>query len=738
MSTTKALLLTASIAILCAGCETKGSNFTDCTVVVAPGADPNSTHDAVQTALSNAQPGNVICFAEGTYSLQDQLVLTTPNVELRGASSGRSIFDFANQVRGPNGVSVIADGFLMDYLTVKNSAQDAIRIQQSKGITLHDVTITWDAGPSPQNGGYGFYPTESADVLMENCKVSYAEDAGFYIGQSQNVVIRNNEAFGNVVGIEIENSTEAEAYGNDTHDNVAGFFLSNLPNLPHHGNSQIAVYDNRIENNNQASFAAPGNTESAIPAGAGIMVLATTDVDIHDNTIEGNESFGAGVFSYAIAMRNDYLSDATYEEFPARDYIHDNHFKNNGLSPQDEAGLIATIAGVTKVEDIVWDGELAPGTTPSLCLSGNGGATYRNIDYADLFAHTNTDISAVTCQGTSVMPLAAFPPLAVAQPEPTQPHELLSEYGFFTGDLKAQIPAAGVTPYEVAVSLYSDAADKLRFIVLPPGGKITFDPTGQWQFPDGTTLIKTFFYYTNPLDESAGRTLIETRLEMLISGTWTLQTYLWNDAQTEATRFVAGKTVQPPNVAHPYRVPSSAECHICHLSNNATVPLGPRTWQMNVPIASGTSTVNQLDAWASSGFFTASVPSSSTLAHLSDPFGSDSLDVRARSYLQANCAHCHSEGGTADATGLTLTFDTTDLISLGYCRSPVSAGPGSGDLYYDIVPGQPKQSILWFRMQASAPDAKMPQLPTTTNDALGVGLISEWITSLTGNPCPAP
>jgi uncharacterized repeat protein (TIGR03806 family) len=290
----------------------------------------------------------------------------------------------------------------------------------------------------------------------------------------------------------------------------------------------------------------------------------------------------------------------------------------------------------------------------------------------------------------------------------------------------------------VAVSLYADGADKLRFMMLPAGGTITFDPTGQWQFPDGTTFIKTFFYDNDAANPSAGRTLIETRLEMKIAGTWTLATYLWNDAQTDATRLVAGKTLTPAGVGHDYRVPSMSECHICHLSNNVTVPLGPRTWQLNIPVVPGTIGENQIDDWSRRGYFSSSVPAAATLQKLSDPFGTDPLDTRARSYLQANCAHCHSEGGTADATGLRLTFDTTDLISLGYCRSPVSAGPGSGALLYDIVPGNPKQSIVTYRMSSTAPDAKMPQLPTTTWDVQGTLLIADWITSLTGETCPAP
>ena len=570
---------------------------------------------------------------------------------------------------------------------------------------------------------------------MDHITVSYAEDAGVYIGQSNNVVIRNSEAFGNDIGIEFENTMVGEAYGNHMHDNVSGMLLSNLPNLPNHGNGHLQIHNNEIDHNNAASFASPGSIVSAVPSGAGMMLLASTDTDINNNNIHDDDSFGVGVFSFAISGRSDDLSDATYDRYPARAYIHDNQFDNNGTLPQGAVATLANFAHVTKVEDIVWDGELAPNTTATICLARNGSATYRNIDYADLTVHTSTDIAKVTCDGASVPSVAAFPPVAMAQPAPVQPHDVLSAYNFFQGNLANQQPAAGVTPYDVAVSLYADGAEKLRFIALPPGGKITFDPTARWTFPDGTTLIKTFYVDKDPSNPAAGRTLIETRLEMLIGGSWTLQSYLWSADQTDAKRVVTGTTVSVPTLGHDYRVPSAAECHICHLSENETVPLGPRTWQLNVTPASGST--NQLDSWAAKGWFTGTIPGAASLEHLSDPLGSDSLDLRARSYLEANCAHCHSEGGTADATGLRLGFDITDQISLGECRSPVSAGPGSGQLLYDVVPGNAAQSIIPFRMSSTLPNVKMPQLPTTTSDTAGTQLIVDWINALTGTTCPS-
>jgi parallel beta-helix repeat protein len=728
-------LLAAGIAsLICLGCHAD-DGFTGCTSILVSSPDADANHDTIQTALSTAQPGNVLCFKPGRYSLHDELVLTTPNIELRGSQAGEAIFDFAGQVRGPNGLSAISDGLLIQHLTVKNSAAQAIRIQQSTGVTLRDVTVTWDVGSSSQNGGYGIYPTECTDVLIDQCRVSYAEDAGFYVGQSLNVVVQNSEAFGNVVGIEIENSKQSEVSGNHMHDNVAGLFISNLPNLPRHGDAQVRVHDNRIDHNNLKSFAAPGSAVSGVPSGAGIMILAATDTDVHTNTVENNESFGVGVFSYVISGREDYRSDATYDSFPQRIYIHDNELKDNGLAPHDIAASLAAVAGIDKVEDMVWDGELAPMATPTVCFARNGTATFRNIDYANHFAHTNTLLAAVTCDGTSLPAMPPRSPVPIAKAVPTQPYSRLSQYGFFVGDLKAQQPADNVMPYDVAASLYADQSSKLRFLVLPKDGKITFDPSGRWQFPSGTTFIKTFYYDDDPSNPSAGRRLVETRLETLVDETWTLDTYLWDAAQSDATQAVAGKTIHLTQPERDYRVPSASECRICHLSNRQTVPLGPRTRQLNRAVTGGAS--NQLDLFAARGFFTAPVPAAVTLERLSDPFGTDPLEARARSYLDANCAHCHSDGGTASATGLRLSYETTDLTQLGICRSPVSAGPGSGPFLYDVVPALPDQSIVVYRMRSTEAQVKMPQLPTLTSDDAGSRLISDWISGLSQPACPA-
>lgn len=731
MRTLLTLLVAAGAA---AGCH-PSDGFDGCTRFVAPAADADATHDAVQTALGDAQPGDVICFQPGTYALHDEVTLATPNVELRGSRAGRAIFDFSGQRSGANGVAVAADGFLMQHLTVKNSAGQGIRIQKSTGVTLRDVEVTWDAGPMMGNGGYGIYPTECTDVVITQCQVSYASDAGVYVGQSHHIVVDHDETFGNVIGIEIENSDDAEVMHDDSHDNVGGILAFNLPFLPRKGTHRVTIHDNQVHDNNQETFAAPGSIVRQVPAGTGIMVVAADEIEVHHNHVEHNDSIGIGDFSFLLTMDDGWKKDAGYNPYPHDVWIHDNSLAHNGENPRDQAGVIASVLGVDTVEQLVWDGAVDPAATEAnagTCFSHNGAASFRNLDFANSFANSSTDVGPVTCTRAPLGAEGPYAPVPVAPRRPVQPHETLSAYGFFTGPLAQQTPAPGVVPYEVAAPLYADGAGKLRFMVLPAGGKIGFDPTGHWTFPEGTTFIKTFYAD----DGAGGRKLLETRLEMRLDGAWTLQTYLWDDAQTEATRFVPGRTVTRPD-GTPYRVPSSDQCPICHASNAVPVPLGPRTRQLNRDVMLAGQMVNQLDQWAAQGFFATPPPPASTLEHLVDPMGNDALDARARSYLDANCSHCHSMGGTASSTNLRLDLETTDWTQLGVCKGPVSAGPGSGSLMFDVVPGDPAHSIVVYRMSSTEPEVKMPQLPTLTADAAGVQLVSDWIQSLQLPACPA-
>jgi uncharacterized repeat protein (TIGR03806 family) len=322
----------------------------------------------------------------------------------------------------------------------------------------------------------------------------------------------------------------------------------------------------------------------------------------------------------------------------------------------------------------------------------------------------------------------------------------LSPYGFFVGPLADQRPAASVIPYDVNAPLYSDGASKLRFVSLPPGGRIQYDDTERWTFPEGSTLIKTFYYPHDGRDPGQGRRLLETRLLALSGGVWTSATYLWNDAQTEASHHLGGQAIAVDYIDESgtpqsltFQEPNSSQCKECHLKDKQIWPIGPRTEQWNRLFDYGQGPENQLTHLDKAGLLDEStvggtLPATASLPAMPDPRGGEPLDRRARSWLDANCAHCHNQGGYAAATALRLEMETTALVDLGVCRHP-TACPSGCPGEFDVVPGDPQHSILYQRIKSLDAKVKMPQLPLTTIDQFGVDLVGQWITSLAAPAC---
>jgi uncharacterized repeat protein (TIGR03806 family) len=330
-----------------------------------------------------------------------------------------------------------------------------------------------------------------------------------------------------------------------------------------------------------------------------------------------------------------------------------------------------------------------------------------------------------------------------ASPWPTT----LSAWGLFEGGAASQTPAAGVVPFRPHSILFSDYAAKYRFVRLPDGPRVTYSDEGVWDFPVGTVLVKTFAY---PLDErhpEDGERLIETRLLWRREGGWEAMVYLWNDAQTDATRLVAGRSVPVAWVdargasrETTYVVPNLNQCRSCHAGTGRLHPLGTRTRQLDFEIRyPDGSTRNQVEHWAALGMFDrAPPPAGSRAALLPDPLDATSgadVDARARSYLEANCAHCHREGGAASSSGLHLGWEITDPRRLGVCKTPAAAGRGACGLAYDVVPGAPERSILICRVSSLDPAIKMPEIPTTLVHDEGVALLHAWIEAMEPVDC---
>lgn len=313
----------------------------------------------------------------------------------------------------------------------------------------------------------------------------------------------------------------------------------------------------------------------------------------------------------------------------------------------------------------------------------------------------------------------------------------LSEYGFFSGALADLKPARGIVPYELNTALFSNYAEKLRFIKLPAGTKANFTKEAALDFPVGTVFIKNFYYPNDFRDPSKGKRIIETRLLVHEETGWMAYPYVWNPEQTEALYDVAGSVqdvayvnANGKPVKLQYIVPNKNQCKGCHIRNDKMVPIGPTSMQLNSEYAYASGKQNQLQFWQQQEMLDG-LPALSSVQKM--PVWNDAsepLNSRARAYLDVNCGSCHHPNGPANTSGLFLNLDQPQSVELGILKSPVAAGRGAGDNSFDIVPGKPDESILTYRMETNDPGIAMPELGREQVHAEGVALIREWIKNM--------
>ncbi len=312
--------------------------------------------------------------------------------------------------------------------------------------------------------------------------------------------------------------------------------------------------------------------------------------------------------------------------------------------------------------------------------------------------------------------------------------EKLSDYGFFSGELKNISPAEEVIPYALNSSLFTDYAFKQRFVKIPKGSRVNYSADEVLDFPDGTVLIKNFYYLVDFRKPGENNRILETRLLINEAGTWKTLPYIWNDEQTEAYLTVAGKNLDVTWTHYDgtvrnikYAVPNMNQCKGCHLKGDKVMPIGPSARQLNGDYHYKEGKKNQLVHWQELNMIEG-VPSLAQVARLvSYDDQSVSIDERARAWLEINCAHCHRADGPAKNSGLHLLASEKDLAKLGVGKAPVAAGKGSGGLLYDIVPGKPDESILQFRIESLHPGIIMPELGRSTTHEEGVELVRKWI-----------
>lgn len=291
---------------------------------------------------------------------------------------------------------------------------------------------------------------------------------------------------------------------------------------------------------------------------------------------------------------------------------------------------------------------------------------------------------------------------------------VLSEYGFFA-DAPAQIPGKGVTAYRLNTPLFSDGAEKLRFVYVPAGAKARANGEDLLDLPVGSALIKTFAF-----EQDGKRRLIETRVLLHRADGWLALPYLWNDEQTEARLAIAGARLDlttPTGEAISYRVPNKNQCKECHGLDGAVTPIGPKARNLSRDWLAAMVEAGHLDK----------LPQDADQLPVWEDRESANLTAAARAYLDVNCAHCHRPGATASNSGLDLRWEQQDPHAIGIGKRPVAAGRGAGGNLFDIVPGAPEKSIIAYRMSTTEPGVAMPEIGKETVDAEGLAIVRKWI-----------
>tara|TARA_A100001015_G_scaffold193309_1_gene215424 strand:- start:4575 stop:5801 length:1227 start_codon:yes stop_codon:yes gene_type:complete len=370
----------------------------------------------LQLKLILAEPGDTIKLDAGFFPILGTLSMEgKQNIVIKGSGTSSTILNFSNQVEGAQGLSITnCNNITLEDFTVEEAKGDGIKCQYVNGITFRRIKTQWLGGPSASNGAYGLYPVQCENIMIEHCIAIGASDAGIYVGQSNNIIVRNCEVFQNVAGIEIENSIQADVHSNNVHNNTGGILVFDLPDLIQKEGKQIRIYDNIVKENNLVNFAPKGNIVAKVPAGTGIMIMATEYVEIFNNTIIDNKTAGTTVVSYFITQEK--TKDTQYNPYTSAIYIYDNVYIRKPQLPTlaNEIGVLLFTHFFRSVPDIIYDGMPDPkyqnidGTIPAnrrFCLRNNSNARYLNLDlslhfkswYSPFFADFKTDEKECDC-----------------------------------------------------------------------------------------------------------------------------------------------------------------------------------------------------------------------------------------------------------------------------------------------------------------------------------------------------
>lgn len=317
-------------------------------ILVEAGAN---AQERLQAALIEAEPGDVIRIGAGRFELTDGLSLDVDRVTVRGAGADKTVLSFRGQMGAGEGLLVTSDDVVLRDFAVEDSKGDGIKSKGADRIVYKSVRVEWTGGPKESNGAYGVYPVSSTHILIDGVTVKGASDAGIYVGQSEQIVVRNSLVSGNVAGIEIENSRHADVYGNTATHNTGGILVFDLPSLPKMGGGEVRIFRNRVIDNDQVNFAPKGNIVATVRRGTGVLIMANEVVHVTDNDLSGNATANVMITSY----RNAF-SDAKYNPLPRVIEISGNRHGPAGFDPQLPGAEQLKAAFGGSIPPVLWDG----------------------------------------------------------------------------------------------------------------------------------------------------------------------------------------------------------------------------------------------------------------------------------------------------------------------------------------------------------------------------------------------
>jgi uncharacterized repeat protein (TIGR03806 family) len=330
-----------------------------------------------------------------------------------------------------------------------------------------------------------------------------------------------------------------------------------------------------------------------------------------------------------------------------------------------------------------------------------------------------------------------YTPVSPVQADLTKvPYPKLSDYKFFEGDMKDMNPALKVIPYDLNSTLFTDYAHKKRFVWIPAGKKASYSADGKiLEFPTGSVLIKSF-YYDNVLPENK-TVILETRLMIKKDSGWIFADYIWNDEQTEAVLDMSGGTVNlrwmqdGAEKTTNYNIPPAEDCLTCHKTRDTPIPIGPKPQNLNKDYTYADKTENQLERWIKEGYLDTKPQNITSTIDWTDE--SKPLELRVRSYLDINCAHCHSEDAHCSYRVMRFAFSETEnsARNLGICVSPQE--DINPILTYIVAKRVPNRSALFYRINSTSENVRMPLLGRTMQHTEAVNMIRQWITEMDAN-----